>query len=393
MSPVSIALVSTVMLIGDRHNSGTQLRTRQEGSVDETCHAPRERMLKDTCNSSICPLVSVVIVNYNSGPDLAACLRSVADSTYPRKELIIVDNASEDDSIMQVRALYPDAEIVRNRVNLGYSGAGNIGLAKSRGEFVVLLNPDTVVDKCWLEGLVDAAARYPRAAFFQPKILLMDDRRVLNSAGNMIHVAGFGICRGIGTLDEGVFDKEVEVCYASGACTLARREALRQIGPLDRLFFAYGEDKDWGWRGLMMGWQSMYIPSSTILHKWSPVLGHSGSKFYLLEFERVLSIWKNYSNRTLLILAPLLFLVELSVLLHATFKGWLAEKLRTYSDLFRMRKAVTSGRRMMQARRVIQDGVVLGNFVAEIEHPYVGVLGLILNRLVLWIFARLKASL
>ena len=124
----------------------------------------------------------------------------------------------------------------------------------------------------------------------------MDDQRILNSAGNMIHVAGFGICRGIGTLDEGRFEKEVEVCYASGACTLARREALREIGPMDRLFFAYGEDKDWGWRGLMMGWQSMYIPSSRILHKWSPILGHSPEKFYLLEFERLLSIWKNYSQ-------------------------------------------------------------------------------------------------
>jgi GT2 family glycosyltransferase len=334
----------------------------------------------------------VVIVNYNSGPHLAACLRSVADSTYPRKELIIVDNASEDDSITQVQALYPNAEIVRNRVNLGYSGAGNIGVAKARGEFVVLLNPDTIVDEYCLERLVDAAARYPRAAFFQPKILLMDDQRILNSAGNMIHVAGFGICRGIGTLDDGRFDKEVEVCYTSGACTLLRREALQEIGPMDRLFFAYGEDKDWGWRGLMMGWQSMYIPSSRILHKWSPILGHSPEKLYLLEFERLLSIWKNYSRRTLLILAPLLLLMEASVLIHAAFRGWLAEKLRSYSDLFRVRKAVARGRRSIQARRVIDDGTVVGSFVAEIDHPYVGVVGLSLDRLVVWIFCRMKTS-
>ena len=352
----------------------------------------RERMLKEAPKSSICPLISVVVVNYNSGPHLAACLRSVADSTYPRKELIIVDNASKDDSITQVQALYPDAEMVRNRVNLGYSGAGNIGIAKARGEFVVLLNPDTIVDERWLEELVDAAARYPRAAFFQPKILLMDDHSILNSAGNMIHVAGFGICRGIGTLDDGRFEKEVQVCYASGACTFARREALREIGPMDRLFFAYGEDKDWGWRGLMMAWQSMYIPSSIVLHKWSPVLGHSAEKLYLLEFERLLSIWKNYCQRTLLILAPLLLLVEASVLIHATFRGWLAEKLRSYSDLFRVRKAVARERRSIQARRVIHDGAVVRNFVAEIEHPYVGSVAPILNGLVVWIFSRLKAS-
>jgi hypothetical protein len=349
-------------------------------------------MLKDALDSTIRPLVSVVIVNYNSGTYLEACVRSVIDSTYPRKELIIVDNASNDGSTTQVEALYPEATVVRNPANLGYSVAGNIGIAKAKGEFVIVMNPDTVVDQRWLDELVDAAARYPRAAFFQPKILLMDDQRILNSAGNMIHVAGFGICRGIGTPDKGLFEKEVEVCYASGACTLARREALHEIGPMDRLFFAYGEDKDWGWRGLMMGWQSMYIPSSRILHKWSPILGHSPRKLYLLEFERLLSIWKNYSKRTLVILAPLLLLIEASVLMHATFKGWLAEKLRSYSDLLRLRKAVVRGRRSIQARRVIHDGTIVRSFVAEIEHPYVGAAGPILNRLVAWIFARLKAS-
>jgi GT2 family glycosyltransferase len=161
---------------------------------------------------------------------------------------------------------------------------------------------------------------------------------------------------------------------------------------MDRLFFAYGEDKDWGWRGLMMGWQSMYIPSSRILHKWSPTLGHGPEKFYLLEFERLLSIWKNYSQRTLVILAPVLLLVEASVLMHATFKGWLAEKLRSYSDLLRMREAVARGRRSIQARRVIHDRTIVRSFVTEIEHPYVGAAGPILDQLVARIFARLKAS-
>jgi hypothetical protein len=346
--------------------------------------------MKSATDSRASPLVSVVIVNYNSGPYLAACVKSVIRSRYSRKEVIIVDNASLDDSVKQVEALYPETRVVRSSVNLGYSGAGNIGIAEAKGEFIVIMNPDTIVDADWLYGLVDAAARYPRAAFFQPKILLMDDERTLNSAGNMIHVAGFGICRGIGRLDEGHFDKETEVCYASGACVLARREALPEIGAMDRLFFAYGEDKDWGWRGLMMGWQSMYVPSSIILHKWSPVLGHSPTKFYLLEFERILSICKNYSKRTLLILAPLLFLVEVSVLLHAIIKGWLPEKVRSYSDLLTARAVVMRARRSIQSRRLVSDGVFVRGFAVEIEHPYVGSAAPVLNRLVAWIFAGLK---
>jgi len=333
----------------------------------------------------------VIVVNYNSGPYLTECIRSVMHSMYPKKELIIVDNASCDDSVKQVEALYPEAKIIRNSVNLGYSGACNIGIDKAKGEFVAIMNPDTVVDQRWLEGLVDAAVHHPRGAFFQPKILLMDDRRILNSAGNMIHIAGFGICRGIGTLDDERFAVETQVCYTSGACTLARMEAVREIGPMDCLFFAYGEDKDWGWRGLMTGWQSMYVPSSIILHKWSPVLGHSPRKFYLLEFERILSIWKNYSKRTLLILAPLLFLVEASVLLHATFKGWLPEKIRSYSDLLKVLRVAELQRRSIQARRVINDGTVVRRFVTEIEHPYVGSMAPVLNKLVGRMFAKLKA--
>jgi hypothetical protein len=350
-------------------------------------------MLKDSVDSTNCPLVSVVVINYNSGSYLAGCVGSVMDSMYPRKELIIVDNASEDDSVKQVETLYPETKIIRNPVNLGYSGAGNIGIEEAKGEFVVIMNPDTIVDKRWLDGLVSAAARYPRAAFFQPKILLMDDRRMLNSAGNMIHIAGFGICRGMATLDEQCFQEESEVCYASGACTFVRMEALREIGPMDRLFFAYGEDKDWGWRGLMMGWQSIYVPSSRILHKWSPILGHTPRKFYYLEFERILSIWKNYSKRTLLVLAPLFLLVECSVLLHATFNGWLREKLRSYSDILRVRGVVARRRRSIQARRVVRDSTLVGRFVTEIEHPYVGrSVGSVLNRLVVWIFARVRTS-
>jgi GT2 family glycosyltransferase len=311
---------------------------------------------------------------------------------YPRKELIIVDNASEDNSATQVESLYPQVQVVRNALNLGYSGAGNVGIAKAKGEFVALMNPDTIVDQRWLDELVDASVRHPRAAFFQPKILVMDDQRILNSAGNMIHVTGFGICRGIGTLDREQFQMETEVCYASGACTLARTEALRDIGPMDDLFFAYGEDKDWGWRGLMMEWQSIYVPSSRILHKWSPTLGHGPRKFYLLEYERVLSVWKNYSKRTLLLLAPLLIVVEASVLVYAAFKGWLAEKVRSYSDLMRLRGRVAQRKRSIQARRISHDGAIVGRFVTEIEHPYVGRAGLILNRLAAWVFARVKNS-
>lgn len=325
--------------------------------------------------------VSIVIVNYNSGSDLANCVSSITESKYPLEELIVVDNASGDNSLRIMATDFPNIKIIHNRTNLGYAGAANIGFKSTTGEFIAILNPDTLVPRDWLGHLVDAAARYPRGALFQPKILLMANPRLLNSAGNMIHVAGFGICQGLGTLDLGRFQEKI-VSYTSGACTLIRRHAMREIGPMEELFFAYGEDKDWGWRASMMGWQSIYIPSSKILHKWSPTLGSTSQKMYFLEFERLLSIMKNYSNRSLILLLPVLVVVESMVLLHALTNRWLGEKLRSYADLFRIRKLILQRREALQKCRIVPDRVLIENFTTTIDHPYLGPAAKVLNRLI-----------
>ena len=335
----------------------------------------------DNSEASVSPLVSVVIVNYNSGDCLVNCVRSVKKSPYSSKELVVVDNASHDGSVGKMLAAFPAVKIVRNRANLGYAAAGNIGIASTKEEFIVIMNPDTLVDTDWLEQLVNAASRYPSGAFFQPKILLMDDQRVLNSAGGMIHVAGFGFARGIGQSDMEDY-KEGEICYASGACVLVRRKALPEIGPMEELFLAYGEDKDWGWRASMMGWQSIYVPSSKILHDWNQAL--RPDKFYLLEFERPLSIWKNYAKRTLVLLLPVLLLVETSVLLYALRKGWFREKIKSYADLIRLRRLIIERRNTIQERRRFSDRFLISRFITETKHPYVSA-----GRIVLEHFVRL----
>lgn len=371
----------------------TEMNPCVPGSFEGKESAPRVKDVeRPRFDPEARPLVSVVIVNYDSGAYLVDCVRSLVNSTYPNLELIVVDNASDDDSVTRVEALYEHVEVIRNPVNVGYSKASNIGIANANGEFVVIMNPDIVVDRDWLNGLLDAAHRHPRAAFFQPKILLMDDPHILNSAGNMIHIAGFGICRGIGTLDSERFQAESQICYASGACVLARLEGLLEIGPMEELFFAYGEDKDWGWRALMMEWQSVYVPSSRILHKWSPSLGRSPEKFYFLEFERLLSIWKNYSKRTLILLTPIFLVVEISVLLYALARGWLGEKIRSYADLVRMRCVISEKRTIIQNHRRVPDRFLVNRFVTKFEHPYVGRVGFVLDRLISIIFTHVRDS-
>jgi GT2 family glycosyltransferase len=334
----------------------------------------------------------VVVVNFNSGDYLTSCIGSLLHSTQEKLAITVVDNASNDDSLKDVENRFPQVRIIRNQSNLGYSSAANLGFSRAKSKFVALINPDTFVDSRSLEGLVRAAERHPEGAFFQPKILLIENPHVLNSAGNMIHVAGFGVCRGIGMHDNEQFNVETEVNYASGACLLARMQAIREIGPLDETFLAYGEDKDWGWRALMKGWCSIYVPSSTVLHKWSPTLGASAEKFYLLEFERNFSVLKNYSKRTLALISLLLLMTEVSVLLYACVKGWLREKIHTYTDLVALRHTIAVKRAQIQRDRLVPDGILLGRFVLELNHPYIGSAGSVFNRIVSLLLKGVQAS-
>jgi len=336
------------------------------------------------------PAVSVIILNYNGKDVLPACLRSVHDSRYSNFEVILVDNGSTDQSVEVAARDFPETIIVRNEKNLGYSIGNNIGIARSKGEYLVLLNNDTVVHPDWLRELVKGAVQL-NGGFYQPKILLMEDPKIINSAGNMIHLAGFGLCRGIGEPDTGQYEERVEIGYASGACVFVSRRAIEEVGLLDPVYFAYNEDTDWGWRGRIFGWKSFYIPTAVIYHKWSRLGSLSNLKFYYLERNRIATIVKNYSDQTLILLLPILLLFELAVVFYSLRRGWLREKIKGYVDLFKSRRSLMAQRRQLQAKRRFGDSVVMRVFVNEMKHSYLGSTAAPLNKIaqfLSWIVTR-----
>jgi len=319
-------------------------------------------------------LVSVVVLNYNGGDVLSKCLRSLYESDYARLEVIVVDNGSTDGSVEAVRRDFPEAILIENRRNLGYGAGNNLGIKASRGEYIVLINNDVFVIRHWLKALLEACAKHKRAGFFQPKILLESDKRVINSAGNMIHLAGLGLCRGIGEFDRGQYDEEMEIGFASGACVLFRREILGDVGFLDPVFFAFNEDTDWGWRALLYRWRSLYVPSAVVYHQlgysWGRVL--TAKKFYYVERNRVLLLLKNYSRRSLAILLPLLVFFEFCVLAYALAKGWFGSKIRSYLDVLRLRRYLREQRNLLQGRRRLSDEGVFAFFATDIPQGYFG---------------------
>jgi GT2 family glycosyltransferase len=317
------------------------------------------------------PRVSVVILNYNGAEVLERSVSSVLRSQYPKLEVIIVDNGSLDDSAIRVSSKYP-VKVVRSPRNLGYCAGNNLGMSICNGEYFLLLNNDAFVDQNCISKLVQSAIRNG-PGMFQPKLLYSERTDRINSSGNLISITGIGFCRDAGQLDWNGSSSDEQVSYASGACLLVSRKIVERIGQLDPVLFAYHDDLDWGWRALICGAKSMYVPSATAYH----VDGHTWkrtSKYsqYLMERNRLFVLFKNYSGRSLLLLSPVLITTEIGVLLMALCRKWLPDKIRAYVWLLTVRKYLKEQRKLVQRRRKVPDKDVCSHFVANVRHPDLG---------------------
>lgn len=149
------------------------------------------------------PLVSIIILNYNAGQILLDCFESVIKTNYDNFEIIIVDNASEDKSYRKCKEKFERTRIIENEKNLGYCEGNNIGIREAKGDYIVILNPDTIVEPNCIRELIFAHEKLGEG-LYQPKILSLNEKQVLQSTGNMIHVFGFGFAKDKGRKDEEV---------------------------------------------------------------------------------------------------------------------------------------------------------------------------------------------
>ena len=147
------------------------------------------------------PLISIIILNYNAGKLLKECVNSIYESNYKNFEIIVVDNDSKDISHMKCKEKFPLINLIENKKNFGYCEGNNIGIRNSKGKFVIILNPDTLVDPNWINELFFA---YKKSGdgIYQPKFLTIDNKSIIQSTGNMIQLFGFGYSRNKGDKDE-----------------------------------------------------------------------------------------------------------------------------------------------------------------------------------------------
>lgn len=211
--------------------------------------------------------VSVIIVNYNGRHLLEKLFESLAHQTVPADEIIMVDNASVDHSADYVREHFPQVIIVPLATNTGFANGNNVGFARAKGEYIALLNSDTVVDKRWLGELVQALDADERVGAAVPKIYLASAYPRIDQAGAEFNNLGNIWGRGFYQLDEGQFEKLTEVPALTGCSALVRRQALQGEPLFDQEFFMYHEELDLTLRLRGRGYSIMYVPTSIVHHE------------------------------------------------------------------------------------------------------------------------------
>lgn len=316
-------------------------------------------------------LVSVIVVDFNGKDVLEKCLQSVFMSSYPALEVVVVDN-SNDGCIEGISKKFGIVPLTCGR-NLGYSGGNNFGVGRANGEYVLFLNNDAILHPDAISRLVEEANR-SQAAFCLPKILMLDNHRMINSAGILIHFAGFGVLRGCGEEDLGQYDKIKESCVPHGASFFASKSAFQNLGSFDERFFAFNEDTDLGWKALLMDKNTRYVPSAIVYHKWGHTWNkaHEANKVYFAERNRLIMILTNYQRRTMVLLLPIFILAECSTIAYCAVQGMLGSKIRGYADLIQLRHYLVRRRRWIQSVRKTNDSIIVKSFTLKYKHTLLG---------------------
>lgn len=309
------------------------------------------------------PRVEIIVPNFNGEDYLTPCLMSLLDQDYSNYGITVVDNDSKDRSADLVRHGFPQVKLIENSRNTGYAGGCNAGLKralKRDASFMVLVNSDTRADRDWLSQLVRAASSDDKIGVCQSMIYLGSDiddgRKKINSAGNEVHFLAFGYCGHYLEQDVGQFEAVTDVPFASGSAMLVRRETLEDVGLLDEDFFLYQEDMDLCWRARLGGWRVVLAPESRIDHFYS--FNRNKNKFYYLERNRLVASLKNYSGRSLLVLAPAFLGAEMAMLGYSLAGGWFPEKLKGYMFLLQNYTAIGEKRRAVQGKRRVPDAAL-----------------------------------
>ncbi len=302
------------------------------------------------------PKISIIIPNLNGEHLLGACLASLKRQSYQDFELVLVDNASQDNSLSLVASEYPLAAICRFSENQGFSRAVNKGFSLARGAYIFLLNNDTELDPDCLKNLNDFLDERPDLSFAAAKMLFFDDRQIINNAGDTLSIYGLAHQRGKGELDRGQYQKAEPIFSACAGGAMYRRELLERLNGFAENFWAYLEDVDLGFRAQLLGCRGYLVPRAVIYHLDG---GTSKKTKNLVNFLTIRNslylVYRNYPLSLLVLLAPCLLVSQARNIMSGLKHHYLPEVFRAYRDFIRALPELSRERRAIQKSRVISS--------------------------------------
>ena len=250
--------------------------------------------------------IAVVILNWNGAKLLEQFLPSVVAFSDEAK-IYVADNASTDTSLEVIKSKFPSVTIIQNDDNYGFAKGYNVALQNIEEEYLCLLNSDVEVTQNWLTPILSLFENNPEIGIIQPKILDYKNKAYFEyagAAGGFIDKFGYPFCRGriFDTIekDNGQYDDEQTIFWASGACFFIRRTIFNQLNGFDDDFFAHQEEIDLCWRAFNLGYKAKYSPNSVVYHVGGATLNEGNPRKTFLNFRNsLLMLLKNLPENQL----------------------------------------------------------------------------------------------
>jgi GT2 family glycosyltransferase len=251
--------------------------------------------------------ISVVIVAWNAKRYLELCLESLAEDP-PRRsmEVLVIDNASEDDSVEMTETRFPWVKLIKSKENLGFSKGNNLGIRQCQGRYIALVNPDVIVLPGCLDTLADFLDQNPKVGNVGPRVFNPDMtqqstcRRFPTLWNNFCSATRLeSIFKGSAFFaGEHMFyfpyDRTVTVDVIVGCFSMIRREAFDDVGLLDEGLFMYGDDVDWCRRARNAGWQVAFCPDARAIHDRGKTTAPFPVRFAVAQQRSVLHYWTKH---------------------------------------------------------------------------------------------------
>jgi GT2 family glycosyltransferase len=308
----------------------------------------------------------VVIVAYRSGKRLTRCVEALMERDAVNS-VVVVDNGEGGRELEEVAGL--GAVVVSPGTNLGFAGGCNLGAQHAEGDVLVFLNPDTVIGN----GAVSALCRTledEHIGVSMPRLRLLDQPELLNSAGCRIHISGLAWSGGFGLPAESIGELR-EITYANGSALAIRADVFREIGGFTDEFFIYHEDLELCWKVRMRGLRVVITPEADVFHDYE--YARNPTKNYFMERNRLLFVASAFSLRTIGVLAPVLLVAEAGLTALSLRQGWWRDKVAGWRWIVQNASWVRAHRRELQRLRLVSDRTLARHLTPTIDPAMIDV--------------------